>query len=397
MSKLRRPLGFTILLLSCLAVVLLVSVPAMAQSNGAERKIVVFQDWYGDAAAQAALLRAHGAQPIEALGLVKGMAAMLPPGVEKQLAARPEVRRVDVDAEVRALASIRAKGGRHNAVQPAQQRPWGVDRIDAEWAWDTSRGAGVNVAVIDTGIDATHPDLADNVAGGANFVRKVWWQGPDSSKWADDNGHGTHVAGIIAAEDNDIGVVGVAPEASLYAVKVLAKNGSGYISDIILGIEWAVDNGMDVANMSLGTNTDVQSFHDACDDAADAGLILVAAAGNDGGAVDYPGAYSSVIAVAATDISDQRASWSSVGPQVLLAAPGVSVLSTWKGGGYATASGTSMAAPHVTGTIALNLSADLTASADDLPPTGRDNYTGYGLVDAGEAVTGIPNYGDDLP
>jgi subtilisin len=397
MSKLRRPLGFMILLLSCLAAVLLVSAPVMAQSTGAERKIVVFQDWYGDAAAQAALLRAHGAQPIEALGLVKGMAAMLPPGVEKQLAARPEVRRVDVDAEVWALASVRARGGKPGgAVQPPQQLPWGVDRIDAEWAWDASRGAGVNVAVIDTGIDGSHPDLLDNVKGGVNFVRKGW-RPPDPGAWADDNGHGTHVAGIIAAEDNDIGVVGVAPLASLYAVKVLNKSGSGYISDIIAGIEWAVDNGMDVANMSLGTNSDVQSFHDACDAAADAGLLLVAAAGNDGGAVDYPGAYSSVIAVAATDVNDARASWSSYGPEVLLAAPGVSVLSTWKGGGYKTISGTSMAAPHVTGTLALNLSANLAASADDLPPTGYDVYTGYGLVDAEEAVTGSDAAGDDLP
>jgi subtilisin len=395
MLKLHRPLRFMMLLLSCLVVALLVSAPVMAQSNGAERKIVVFQDWYGDAAAQAALLRAHGAQPVEALGLVKGMAAMLPPGAEKGLAARPEVRRVDVDAEVRALGSPHAHHG--SAVQPPQELPWGVDRIDAEWAWDTSRGTGVNVAVIDTGIDATHPDLVDNIAGGTNFVRKVWWRDPDSGAWADDNGHGTHVAGIIAAEDNEIGVVGVAPEASLYAVKVLGKNGSGYVSDIILGIEWAVDNGMQVANMSLGTDTDVQSLHDACDAAADADLLLVAAAGNDGGAVDYPAAYSSVIAVAATDINDQRASWSSYGPEVLVAAPGVSVRSTWKGGGYKTISGTSMAAPHVTGTLALNLSADLAGTADDLPPTGYDVYTGYGLVDTEEAVTGSDDLGDDLP
>ncbi len=395
MSKLGRPLCFIALLLSCLAVALLLSAPAIAQSNGAERRIVVFQDWYGDEAAQAALLRAHGAQPFQALRLVNGVAAMLPPGIAQQLAARPEVRRVDVDAEVWALASTRKRPG--GGAQPVEQLPWGVDRIDAEWAWGTSRGAGVNVAVIDTGIDATHPDLAANVGGGTNFVRRAWWRDPDPNAWADDNGHGTHVAGIIAAVDNEIGVVGVAPEASLYAVKVLAKNGSGYISDIILGIEWAVANGMDVANMSLGTNSDVQSLHDACDAAAAAGLLLVAAAGNDGAAVDYPGAYSSVIAVAATDINDQRASWSSVGPEVLLAAPGVSVRSTWKGGGYKTISGTSMAAPHVTGTLALKLSANLTASADDLPPSGYDYYTGYGLVDAGEAATGVLNYGNDLP
>lgn len=179
------------------------------------------------------------------------------------------------------------------------------------------------------------------------------------------------------------------------------RAGIGYTSDIIAGIEWAVTNGMDIANMSLGSNSDTQSLHDACDTAAGAGLLLVAAAGNDGKDVDYPGAYSSVIAVAATDSSDAVASWSSRGPQVRVAAPGVSITSTWMGGGYATISGTSMASPHVAGTLALMLAAgvgpDACLGADDLPPPGPDIYSGCGLVDAGEAVTGILDYGDNLP
>jgi len=367
--------------------------PGLAQSGSFTRHIVVFQPWFADAGQQQADLHAVGGQALRPLRIVNGVAADLPPGVAKQLARRAEVARVEVDAEVHAL---RKPGP---APQPPQQLPWGVDRIDAEWAWSTTRGAGIKVAVIDTGIDQDHPDLVGNIAGGVNFVRKG--RVVDPNAWDDDNGHGTHVAGIIAAADNTIGVVGVAPSAFLYGVKVLNKAGSGYTSDIIAGIEWAVANGVDIANMSLGSNSDTQSLHDACDTAAGAGLLLVAAAGNDGKAVDYPGAYSSVIAVAATDANDAVASWSSPGPQVYIAAPGVSIKSTWKGGGYATISGTSMAAPHVAGTLALMLAAgvgpDPCFGADDLPPAGPDIYSGCGLVDAGESVTGMLNYGDDLP
>ena len=386
--------------LAALAVIFLaVPAPAAPAGQGPERAIVVFRDSFADAPAQAGLLRAFGGEPLQSLWLINGVAAALPPGVAKHLLARGKVVRIDPDVEVHALAKPPWAGGNKGQppAQPPQELPWGVNRIDAEWAWGAATGAGVNVAVIDTGIDSSHPDLAANVAGGINFVAKTWWKPAAPSKWADDNGHGTHVAGIIAALDNDIGVAGVAPRATLWAVKVLDKNGSGYLSNVIAGIQWSVSNHIDVANMSLGTDFDVPSLHDACDAAAAAGVLLVAAAGNDGAAVDYPGAYSSVIAVAATDINDLRPWWSSFGPQVYLAAPGVSVKSTWKGGGYAYASGTSMAAPHVTGTLALNLSANLSASADDLSPAGWDVYTGWGLVDAGEAATGAVNYGDDLP
>jgi subtilisin family serine protease len=392
-----------VIVVSCLAalavIFLAVPISAAPAGQGPERAIVVFRDSFAGAPAQAGLLRAFGAEPLQSLWLINGVAAALPPGVAKHLLARGEVVRIDPDVEVRALAKPSQAGGNKGRppAQPPQELPWGVNRIDAEWAWGTATGAGVNVAVIDTGIDGSHPDLAANVAGGINFVAKTWSKPAAPDKWADDNGHGTHVAGIIAALDNDIGVVGVAPRATLWAVKVLDKNGSGYLSNVIAGIQWSVSNHIDVANMSLGTNADLQSLHDACDAAAAAGVLLVAAAGNDGAAVDYPGAYSSVIAVAATDITDLRPSWSSLGPQVYLAAPGVNVKSTWKGGGYAYASGTSMAAPHATGTLALNLSANLSASADDLSPAGWDVYTGWGLVDAGEAATGAVNYGDDLP
>ena len=273
--------------------------------------------------------------------------------------------------------------------------PWGVDRIDAEKVHPYNKGTGVNVAIIDTGIDYTHPDLDANYRGGYDFVN----DGPDPM---DDHGHGTHCAGIVAAEDNEIGVIGAAPEAYLYGVKVLDSSGSGYVSDVVAGIDWAISNGMQVISMSIGSNYDSVTLHNACDAAYDAGIIVVAAAGNDGRGsgwgdnVDYPARYDSVIAVAATDSYDNRARWSSTGPDVELSAPGVYILSTYPGG-YAYMSGTSMACPHVTGTAALAIvsyPAKTTAeirqilqdTADDLGATGRDTWYGYGLVDAEEAA-----------
>jgi len=237
--------------------------------------------------------------------------------------------------------------------------------------------------VVDTGIDLTHPDLS--VKGGINIIN------PRKSP-ADDNGHGTHVAGIIAALDNDFGVVGVAPEASLYAVKVLNRSGIGWTSDIMAGVDWCITEGMDVVNMSLGGGSYISDFQDLCDKAAEAGIAIVAAAGNEGGAVSYPAAYANVIGVSATDSSDAFASFSNFGIGVDIAAPGVGIYSTYKGGGYTTLSGTSMAAPHVAGTLALSLNIFETADYID----GLSVYQqGAGLVDAGEAATGKVDYGDD--
>jgi subtilisin len=273
--------------------------------------------------------------------------------------------------------------------------PWGVDRIDAEKVHPYNKGRGVKVAIIDTGIDYTHPDIDGNYKGGYDFVN-------NDDDPMDDHGHGTHCAGIVAAEDNDIGVIGVAPEAYLYGVKVLNSGGSGYVSDVIAGIQWSIANGMQVISMSLGSDSDSTSLHNACNAAYNAGVVLVAAAGNDGNRwgsgdnVDYPARYDSVIAVAATDSNDNRASWSSTGPAVELSAPGVNIYSTYRGG-YTTLSGTSMACPHVTGTAALvwyaypnytntQVRQRLQGTAEDLGTTGRDTWYGYGLVDAEQAA-----------
>lgn len=228
--------------------------------------------------------------------------------------------------------------------------PWGVKRVNAPAAWNWTTGKEVKVAVIDTGIDYTHPDLKENYVEGYNVINKT-------NDPMDDQGHGTHVAGTIAAIRDLKGVVGVAPNAKLYAVKVLDKNGSGQFSWIIDGIQWAVEHKMNVINMSLGGRTSSDALKMAVDKAKESGITVVCAAGNDSGPVNYPAKYESAIAVSALDTNDKIASFSSRGPEIDFIAPGVSIYSTYKGGGYKTASGTSMASPHVAGLAALAISA----------------------------------------
>jgi len=286
----------------------------------------------------------------------------------------------------------------------------GVSHINSEMAHNNGiDGTGVKVAVIDTGINYTHEDLDGNYKGGY-FVFN------DSEPLDDSyNSHGTHVAGIIAAERNGLGVVGVAPNASLYSVKALGGSGHGLASWVIAGIEWAVENDMDVVVMSFGTSEDSQSLRDACRNAYNAGVLLVAAAGNThGGNVTYPARYDSVIAVTATDLNDNRASLSPIGPEVELAAPGMNIMSTIGGdSSYGNLSGTSQAAPHVAGTAALIISSNLQdvngdgllnnedvrlqlqLTAQDLGDLGKDDTYGYGLVEAFIAAGAIScNYGD---
>jgi len=332
------------------------------------------------------LITGLGGEVITTYNIIPGLAARVPIGALEELRKNPAIAYIEPDAIVYALE---------------QQVPWGINRIGAPSAWSSSTGAEVKVAILDTGIQHDHPDLVANVKGGISVVGKT--DSTDPVDWNDGDGHGTHVAGIVAAVNNDVGVVGSAPDAWLYGVKVLFDNGEGYVSDVIDGIDWSVQNGMQVLNMSLGTTSDISAFEDACDQAYEAGLLLVAAAGNEGDGnpdtteLSYPAAYDSVIAVAATDSNDQAPSWSNSGPFVELAAPGVGVLSTDKDNDYSTKWGTSMAAPHVSGTAALVWASNpsltnvqvrsiLQQTAEDLGPAGRDTVYGYGLVRADEAV-----------
>jgi len=317
-------------------------------------------------------------------GFINSIAATVPKAAIDGLQRGPRVTYVELDGRVYIIG---------------QTLPWGVDRIDAEVVYGYNKGTGVKVAILDTGIDYTHEDLDANYKGGYDFVNT-------DTDPMDDRGHGTHVAGTVAAEDNDIGVVGVAPEAALYALKVLDETGGGYWSDVIAAIEWSVTNGMQVINMSFGGTSDSGSLHAACDAAYASGVLLLSSAGNSGNRpgrgdnITYPAKYSSVIAVAATDRDDARARWSSTGADLELSAPGVSIYSTLLDGGYGEKSGTSMASPHVAGVAALVIAGEglsniqvrnrLQQTADDLGPAGFDTNYGYGLVDADEAAPPAP-------
>jgi len=394
----KEKLGVLAGILLVLGVIGLTGINSVSSANPEplERKIVVFKSGVLDEPAREALLAKFGAVKTKDLTLINGKAVLLPPKAEAALARQTGVLRIDDDVIVEALV----KKARTPKPQPLEVLPWGIDKIDAELVWPSGNTADpVKMAIIDTGIDVKHPDLTANLKGGVSTVGYT-------TSYNDDNGHGTHVAGIVGAVDNEIGVIGAGPAIDLYAVKVLDRRGSGYLSDVIEGLDWAIAHGMQVVNMSLGTSADVLSFREAVQRVNSAGIVQVAAAGNSGGSVIYPAAYPEVIAVSATDNTDTIASWSSRGPEVDLAAPGVSIYSTYKGQTYKTLSGTSMAAPHVAGAAALVLNSAIGAydlngngvwdpievqnklqdKAVDLGSHGFDNLYGWGLVNAFNAV-----------
>lgn len=279
---------------------------------------------------------------------------------------------------------------------PTQPVPWNIKMVKAPGAWPRTRGLGTKVAVIDTGI-ATHPDLI--ISGGASFV-------PGVVSFNDDNGHGTHCAGIVGARNNFIGVIGVAPQTSLYAVKVLNSAGSGAFSQIIAGMAWSLQNKMHVVSMSLGASvaTPPVALVNAVNQLLGAGITIVAAAGNSFGTsfpfVGTPANIPGVIAVGAVNQAGVIAPFSSrggTGNQVTLSAPGVSINSTFLGNSYKVLSGTSMACPHVAGAVALikakfptltpaQIRTKLRTTATDLGVPGTDTTYGAGLLNCDAAT-----------
>ncbi|MDP4097368.1 S8 family peptidase [Paenibacillus sp. P96] len=234
--------------------------------------------------------------------------------------------------------------------------PAGIELIQAPKIWDKTKGTGVKIAILDTGCETTHPDLKGRIVGGKNFTHD---DDGDPDNYTDYNGHGTHVAGTIAAVQNAKGVVGVAPEAELLIVKVLDENGSGDYEWIIDGIYYAIEEKADIISMSLGGPEDVPELHEAIQKAVASNILVVCAAGNEGDGRDstdefgYPGAYNEVISVGAVSLDRESSDFTNSNNEVDLVAPGEEILSTFLRGKYATLSGTSMAAPHVSGALAL--------------------------------------------
>ena len=276
----------------------------------------------------------------------------------------------------------------------ADSVPWGISRVKAPMCWEATKGKGIYVAVLDTGI-WQHNDLRGNLLGGVSFV--------PGENWVDLNGHGTHVAGTIAARINGFGVVGVAPSAYLYAIKVLNRNGEGRWSWLMSGLYWMrkyYGCTFDVANMSIGASSAPAALESYINYASQQ-TLLVAASGNDGGPVNYPAKYGRCMAVSAIDSSNVITPWSCRGTEVDLCAPGLNILSTLPGNSYGYLSGTSMAAPHVAGAAALcrgthryldmdHIRRILIATADDPvhrgDPRGKDDKYGYGRVDCNGAT-----------
>lgn len=330
------------------------------------------------------LLRQSGGEVFHVYSIIPAVYVSLPEAAIEPLKANPKIAYIEEDGLLK---------------ESGQIVDWGVERVKASQAWSQSTGGGVKVAVLDTGV-GPHEDL--NVSGGIDLVN-------NDGDPSDDDGHGTMVAGIIAAASNSVGVVGVAPSAQIYAVKILNSRGEGTVNRAISGIQWAMNNNMQIISMSWTLNDENYALQRALQAAYSRGILLVAAAGNTGNVeVMCPASYDEVIAVAATQPDNTRALFSCVGPKIELAAPGQNIYSTYSNPAnpnwYGYGNGTSMAAPFVSGTAALvwaknpNLTNAqvrdiLQKTAFDLEPNyeGRDIWYGFGLVDAGAAVSATPS------
>jgi subtilisin family serine protease len=445
MARSARRRGSVVLFVA-LVVVALVAPPA---ASGAGRPatdqadvIVTFVGPPGKAGER--VIEKYGGKVTSQLTLIDGIAAKVPKGQLKQLAKEPGVKTVGPDLTLTAFDH----GANTNDLE--YENAWGVEHIGTPAVHaEGVRGGGVKVAIIDTGIDYIHddpddtpyvvdPEFLNNYAGGHDFIGDGV---NDDDDPMDDNGHGTHVAGILAAEKNGYLVSGVAPDVELYALKILNANGEGVESDLVLALQWAIDHDIDVVNMSLGTHTNDPALATAVANASAAGLLMVAASGNInplswqellfGCAVAYPAAYPQVLSTTFTNGNNALTGWSCTGPQVDFASPGDQIYSTVPTGscllcdphGYSSQSGTSMASPHLAGTVALMLDAGITDAGtpglfDDVRnqlcstadvgfgvnstpiPVGDSrypNYFGCGVLDADGAVLPLIPQGPNTP
>ncbi|MFK2825582.1 S8 family serine peptidase [Bacillus sp. B190/17] len=376
------------LLLMFAALLFLYVSPSAANANGLvqKRAIILFNE-----EVDRSLLEDYTAEVKYIFDELPAAVVELTDAQKKLLAFHPEIQSIEYDQPLQKSEQLQTND------PPAD---WGYKAVEADKRVPgTLSGKGVKVGILDSGIDAKHPDL--QAAGGACMTDILTIDGCKNA-YNDDNGHGTHVAGIIAAKDDNSGIVGIAPDAQIYAVKVLNEFGEGSTATIMAGVEWAIKNKMDIINISITTPYEDSQLGQMVKRAYDSGILVVAAAGNKGkpltgepSSVQYPAKFPEVIAVSSIDVNKKHGALASVGQEVELAAPGEKIYSTYptslKGNGYRTMSGTSMASPYVVGMAALykekypymtnkQIRELLQRNALDLGAAGRDAYFGYGLV-----------------
>ncbi|MBI4668772.1 MAG: S8 family peptidase [Elusimicrobia bacterium] len=390
------------------------AVETLALSQVPDQKIIVFKNDNLRWEQKEQIILDSGGRPGRRIPLINAVVGYFPEGASPELDYDPNIMLVADDDYALMVGNFPAeRDGLGPApmfnppVTPSEQEvPWGIERVGAPLAWEQAQGRGIKVCIIDSGVDVSHPDLAGNVMGGVSLVESTTTPTADIE---DGLGHGTHVNGIIAAMNNATGVVGAAPNASLYQSKVFGSSGYTSISIVIAGVDYCASIGAQVINMSLGSSRKNDALELAIKKAHAAGIVIVAAAGNDyGRPVSYPAAYPEVIAVSASNINNALADFSSKGPEVDVIAPGDDILSTFKGGVYRELSGTSMASPHVAGVAALILSRNSALSNVQVKSIIEETATnlelpadsqGRGLVNAlkavekaGDSALGQPRY-----
>lgn len=319
--------------------IVLAPLVALAEQQATKEFII----WTDDMTVKDFQVESVGGTKVRALRNFNGQVARMTP----EQAAKLKAKGLKVEENHRVHVM-----GKRIGVESTKGTPWGITAIQAPKAQKLKKGSGdgVVVCVVDTGIDYTHPALKGAVIGGDAIVKTT---APGKKDYFDDMGHGTHVSGTIAGRAD--GLLGVAPKSKLYAIKVLDADGSGSIADVADGIKACIGHGK-IINMSLGGGGFSQAIQDALDAAVKAGIQIACAAGNDPGPVEAPANQKGCQAVSAVDVKKHLASFSASGKEVAFAAPGVGVKSSTPGDKYETWDGTSMATPHVAGTMAVELS-----------------------------------------
>ena len=374
------------LLLICMGVFLQVSLSVAAEQRWVSGRILV-QTWPGtDEAELGALLQQHGGRNWRRLAgstvHIVDVPARAEQAVAAALAKNPRIKFAERDMLLPPAVII--------PDDPYYPNAWHLDTINAPEAWDISFGNNVVVAVLDTGVDAAHPDLDGQLVAGWNMY-------DDNADTSDVHGHGTKVAGVVAAfSNNATGVTSIAWQAKIMPVRIAGTDGWASISTIASGLRWAADNGANIVNISYAVS-DSGTVTDAAEYMRSKGGLVFASAGNDGDQLTTP-PNASIITVSATTSSDTKASWSNYGSVIDIAAPGSGIWSTKMGGGYGSVSGTSFSSPAAAAVAALIMASDpalgpdevenvLKNTSDDLGSPGVDELYGYGRVNAAAATS----------